>query len=98
MTTVTYNRKAIERPTGNIYKAISIVAKRSIQVNASIKKELVTKLQEFGLSDEGIEEVFENREQIEVSKFYERLPKAHSIALKEWLYGMVDYKIIDDQD
>lgn len=98
MTTVTYNRKAIERPTGNIYKAISIVAKRSIQLNASIKRELTAKLKEFGLYDEGIEEVFENREQIEVSKFYERLPKAHSIALKEWLYGMVSYKTIDDQD
>lgn len=92
MTTVTYNRNEIEAPTQNIYEAISIIAKRSDQINADLKKELVDKLDEFATYNDSLEEVFENKEQIEVSKFYERLPKPTAIAVNEWLHGKVYYR------
>ncbi|MGK0413649.1 MAG: DNA-directed RNA polymerase subunit K/omega [Polaribacter sp.] len=92
ITTVTYNRNEIEAPTQNIYEAISIIAKRSDQINADLKKELVDKLDEFATYNDSLEEVFENKEQIEVSKFYERLPKPTAIAVSEWLNGKVYYR------
>ncbi len=82
--TVTYNRNEIDSKTGNIYKAISIIAKRANQINTDVKKELVEKLEEFATFNDSLEEVFENKEQIEVSKYYERLPKAHAVAVMEW--------------
>ena len=84
-TTVTYDRDKIDSKTNNIYKAISIISKRSVQINDDIKKELTTKLEEFATPSESLEEIFENKQQIEVSKFYERLPKAHAIAIDNWL-------------
>ncbi|WP_431111740.1 DNA-directed RNA polymerase subunit omega, partial [Winogradskyella poriferorum] len=66
---------------GNIYEAISIVSKRAIQINSEIKKELLEKLEEFATYSDSLEEVFENKEQIEVSKFYEKLPKPHALAV-----------------
>ncbi len=84
-TTVTYDRDKIDETTDNIYKAISIISKRTIQINEDIKKELISKLEEFATPSENLEEIFENKEQIEVSKFYERLPKAHAIAIDNWL-------------
>jgi DNA-directed RNA polymerase subunit K/omega len=82
--TITYNRSEMEKPTGNIYEAITIMAKRAGQINAEIKKELIEKLDEFATHNDSLEEVFENKEQIEVSKFYERLPKPHALAVQEW--------------
>ena len=87
-TTVTYNKAAIEAPTNNIYEAISIIAKR----DAEIKKELVEKLEAFATNNDNLEEIFENKEQIEVSRFYERLPKPQAIAVKEWLEGKVYFR------
>ena len=69
--------------TGNIFETIGALSKRSNQVALSLKKELADKLEEFVIPTDSLEEVFENREQIEISKFYERLPKPHSIAIKE---------------
>ena len=85
LSTITYDKEAIEAPTENIYEAISIIAKRATQINSDLKKELVDKLDEFATYNDSLEEVFENKEQIEVSKFYERLPKPHAIAVAEWL-------------
>ncbi|MDG1774677.1 MAG: DNA-directed RNA polymerase subunit omega [Flavobacteriaceae bacterium] len=90
--TVTVNRDKFDAPTGNIYEAISITAKRAIQINAEIKKELLEKLEEFATYSDSLEEVFENKEQIEVSKFYEKLPKAHAMAVLEWLEGKIYYR------
>ena len=92
LSTITYNKEAIEAPTHNIYEAISIIAKRATQINSDLKKELVDKLDEFATYNDSLEEVFENKEQIEVSKFYERLPKPHAIAVEEWLNGKVYYR------
>ena len=85
ITTKTYNKDEIELNTKNIYEALSIIAKRTNQINLDIKKELHEKLDEFATHNDSLEEIFENKEQIEVSKFYERLPKAHAIAIQEWL-------------
>ena len=83
-TTETRNIHDLEsHGTGNIFETIVALSKRSNQVALSLKKELAEKLEEFVIPTDSLEEVFENREQIEISKFYERLPKPHSIAIKE---------------
>lgn len=84
-TTVTYDKNEIEKSTENIYEAISIIAKRATQINSDLKKELIDKLDEFATYNDSLEEVFENKEQIEVSKFYEKLPKPTAMAVQEWL-------------
>ena len=91
-TNVTYDRDKIDDTTDNIYKAISIISKRTVQINEDIKKELISKLEEFATPSENLEEIFENKEQIEVSKFYERLPKAHAIAIDNWLSEKIYYR------
>jgi len=92
VTTVTYSKKAIEAPTGNIYEAINIIAKRATQINGDLRTELVDKLEEFATFNDSLEEVFENKEQIEVSKFYERLPKSTAIAVDEWLNDKIYHR------
>lgn len=85
LTTVTYDRDKIEKGTNSIYEAIVIMGKRAEQINAEIRSELHGKLDEFAVHNTTLEEVFENREQIEISKHYEKLPKPTSIAIAEWL-------------
>ena len=92
LSTITYNKVEVEAPTENIYEAISIIAKRANQINGDLKKELVDKLEEFATYNDSLEEVFENKEQIEVSKFYERLPKPTAMAMEEWLNGKVYFR------
>jgi DNA-directed RNA polymerase subunit K/omega len=95
ISTVTYNKESIEAPTENIYEAISIIAKRATQINSDLKKELIDKLDEFATYNDSLEEVFENKEQIEVSKFYEKLPKPTAIAVEEWLENRVYHRTPD---
>jgi DNA-directed RNA polymerase subunit K/omega len=90
--TSTYDRNQVEVETQNIYEAISIIAKRSTQINLDIKKELHEKLDEFATHNDSLEEIFENKEQIEVSKFYESLPKPHALAVEEWLNDRVYHR------
>ncbi|MFN8325223.1 DNA-directed RNA polymerase subunit omega [Flavobacterium sp.] len=90
--TITYNKNVIEERTGNVYEAITIIAKRANQINSEIKKELIDKLDEFATYNDSLEEVFENKEQIEVSKFYEKLPKPHALAVQEWLDDKIYYR------
>ncbi|MGB5430280.1 MAG: DNA-directed RNA polymerase subunit omega [Eudoraea sp.] len=92
VSTVTINRNEFDKNTDNIYEAISITAKRAIQINSEIKKELLEKLEEFATYSDSLEEVFENKEQIEVSKFYEKLPKPHALAVMEWLEDKIYYR------
>ena len=98
ISTVTYDRNKIDAPTNNIYEAISILAKRSSQINAEVKKELMDKIDEFSTYNENLDEIFENKEQIEVSKYYERLPKPHSIAVEEWQDGKIYHRKTDQDD
>ncbi len=90
--TITFDKIKIEEPTQNIYKAISIMSKRASQVNEDLKRELIDKLEEFATFNDSLEEVFENKEQIEVSRFYERLPKPTAIAVQEWLDNEIYYR------
>lgn len=95
--TITYDRDLIDAPTGNIYEAISIISKRANQINGDIKKELLEKLDEFATYNDSLEEIFENKEQIEVSKFYERLPKPHALAVQEWIEDKIYYRNTKDE-
>ncbi|EID75230.1 DNA-directed RNA polymerase subunit omega [Imtechella halotolerans] len=97
VTTITYDRNKLDTPTENVYEAISIVAKRAIQINAEIKKELIEKLEEFATYNDSLEEIFENKEQIEVSKFYEKLPKPHALAVQEWLENKIYYRNTEEK-
>ncbi|MDO5510398.1 MAG: DNA-directed RNA polymerase subunit omega [Weeksellaceae bacterium] len=97
LTTITYDRSAIQEKTGNLYEAIVIMGKRSEQIQSELKTELNEKLDEFASHSDSLEEVFENREQIEVSKHYERLPKPTAIALAEFMNDQVYYRNPDIQ-
>lgn len=90
--TITYNRNEIDQPTENIYEAISVISKRAEQINIEIRKELIEKLEEFATYNDSLEEIFENKEQIEVSKFYEKLPKPHALAIQEWLESKIYFR------
>ncbi len=92
LTTITYDKTKIEEPTHNIYESISIMAKRAIQINEDLKVELIDKLEEFATHNDSLEEIFENKEQIEVSRFYEKLPKSTAIAIEEWLNGKIYHR------
>ena len=84
-TTITRNVDDFLEKTDNVFKAVSLMAKRSTQINNKMKDELMEKLEEFALNQDQLDEVFENQEQIAVSRFYESLPKPWSIAVKELL-------------
>ena len=92
LTTITYDKTKIEEPTHNIYESISIMAKRAIQISEDLKVELIDKLEEFATHNDSLEEIFENKEQIEVSRFYEKLPKSTAIAIEEWLKGKIYHR------
>lgn len=85
LTTVTRDLIAMSEQTGNVYETVCIIGKRANQIASEMKKELEKKLQEFAASNESMEEVTENREQIEISRFYERLPKPTLIATQEYI-------------
>ena len=84
--------RAIAATTGNIYEVLTIISKRATQLSVDLKNELHSKLEEFAVVSETIEEVQENKEQIEISKFYERLPNPVLIATNEFLNGELEYE------
>jgi DNA-directed RNA polymerase subunit K/omega len=88
-TTVTRDTVEFISDTENIYKSLVVISKRAKQINNEIKEELTQKLAEFATTTDTLEEVFENREQIEISKFYERLPKPSSLAIEEFIEGKI---------
>lgn len=94
-TTITYDRNAIDAPTENLYEAIAVIARRAEQLNLEIKEELRSKLDEFATHNDNLEEIFENKEQIEVSRFYERLPKPTALAVEEWLREEIAFRYTD---
>ncbi len=98
VTTITRDVDKLEEMSGNIYKTVMIVAKRANQIAVEMKEELHRKLEEFSSISESLEEIFENREQIEVSKYYERLPKPVSIALQEFIEGKLYYHIPEQSE
>ena len=90
--TVTRNLMELCEDTGNIYETVSINGKRANQTAAEMKNDLSKKLQEFASYNDNLEEVFENREQIEISRYYEKLPKPTLIATQEYIEGKVYYR------
>ena len=96
-TTVTRDVDKLDAETGNIYETVAILGKRANQVAIGIKEELGAKLEEFAVVGENLEEVYENREQIEVSKHYERMPKPAAIAIQELEEGKIVWRR-QDQD
>jgi DNA-directed RNA polymerase subunit K/omega len=97
-TTITYDKSKVEAPTENLYEAITIIAKRAQQINADLKTELIEKLEEFATYTDSLDEVFENKEQIEVSKFYEKLPKPTAIAVEEWLNNKIYHRNPEEKE
>lgn len=96
--TVPRNIRQLTEGTGNIYETLMVLSKRSNQINSELKEELNQKLQEFASYSDNLEEVFENREQIEISKFYERLPKATLIAIQEYLDEKIYFRNPQQED
>lgn len=90
--TTTRNIMDLSEETGNIYESVAIIAKRSNQIAAEIKQDLNKKLTEFASYNDSLEEVFENREQIEISRYYEKLPKPTLLATQEFIEGNVYYR------
>jgi BioD-like phosphotransacetylase family protein len=92
-TTITRNTQELSgKVDNNLFETIVLLSKRSNQISREVKEELSQKLEEFGSHSDNLEEVFENREQIEISRHYERMPKPHSIALQELIDGAVHYR------
>jgi|SRR6185437_12487069 len=95
--TVTRDVRKLESEIGNVYETIAIISKRANQISSEMKEELDGKLEEFSSKTDTLEEVYENVEQIEISKMYERLPKAASIATQEFVENKVYYRKAEDK-
>lgn len=91
-TTITRDLSDFDKETGNVYESLVIMSKRGSQIEKELKQELNQKLDEFASYNDNLEEIFENREQIEISKFYERLPKPILIAIKEFQDNEIYYR------
>ncbi len=91
-TAVTRKIRDFDEPTGNIYETVAILSRRANQISVEMKEELNQKIQEFATSQDNLEEIFENREQIEIARFYERLPKPTLIAIQEFSEGRTYYR------
>ena len=91
-TTVTRNLAELHRPTGNVYESVVVLSKRANQIGADMKEELDRKISEFATPTDNLEEIFENREQIEIARFYEQLPKPTLIAIQEFLNNKIYFR------
>ena len=91
-TTITRNVNELNDITGNIYESVAILSKRANQIGQELKEELNSKIEEFATPNDNLEEVFENREQIEISKYYERLPKPTLIAYEEFVNNQIYHR------
>ncbi len=90
--TITRNQIDLNEGTNNVYETIAIMSKRANQISAEVKEDLNKKLEDFASYTDNLEEIFENREQIEISRYYERLPKPSLIAIQEFLEGGIYYR------
>jgi DNA-directed RNA polymerase subunit K/omega len=95
---VTRNVADFAAETGNVYQSVALISKRANQISVKIKEELSNKLAEFATTVDNLEEVFENREQIEISKYYERMPKPTNLAIEEFLEGKVMWRMPDEEE
>lgn len=93
VTTLTIDTRELDHGTGNIYESVMIISRRANQISVEMKQELNRKLEEFAYYTDNLEEVFENREQIEISRFYERLPKPANISLQEFMEDKIYFRL-----
>jgi len=96
--TITRDLKDLAAPTGNIYESVVVLYKRANQIAAAEKKELSRKLEDFKAERDTMDEVFENKEQIEISKFYERQPKPDLVAISEFESGELSYRVAEKEN
>ncbi len=96
--TVTRKLTDLDQETGNIYESVVIISRRANQISSALKQELTRKLADFSTSTDSLEETFENREQIEISRYYERMPKPTLIATEEFLEGKIYYRNPDAEE
>jgi DNA-directed RNA polymerase subunit K/omega len=90
--TETRDLNTIASPAGNLYRSLAVIAKRADQINTEVREELHEKLEEFSSTTDSLEEIFENKEQIEISRHYEKMPKPLAIAIEEWNQGKIYYR------
>ncbi|MCZ8022333.1 MAG: DNA-directed RNA polymerase subunit omega [Cyclobacteriaceae bacterium] len=90
---ITRDLERLIEPTNNVYESVVVISKRARQIASNIKEELNNKLAEFATTVDNLEEVFENREQIEISKFYERMPKPTSTAIEEFFDNKLNFRV-----
>jgi DNA-directed RNA polymerase subunit K/omega len=95
---ITRDIEKIAAQTGNLYESVVVISKRARQIAVNIKEELNNKLAEFATTVDNLEEVFENREQIEISKFYERMPKPTTTATEEFIEGKLNFRMRGEGD
>ena len=95
---ITRNMAEFAKETGNVYESVAIISKRANQISVKLKEELNSKLAEFATTVDNLEEVFENREQIEISKYYERLPKPTILAIEEFMERKVMFRMPDNEE
>jgi DNA-directed RNA polymerase subunit K/omega len=89
---ITRDVTELSKQTGNVYETVVIISQRSRQLSTKIKEELSNKLSDFASTIDNLEEIFENREQIEISKYYERMPKPTNIAMEEYVEGKISFQ------
>lgn len=94
---ITRDLEKIAEKSGNLYESIHVISQRAKQISTNMKEELNNKLSEFASTVDNLEEVFENKEQIEISKFYERMPKPTSLAMEEFMDEKVHFRIPDEE-
>jgi DNA-directed RNA polymerase subunit K/omega len=95
---ITRDIDKISALTGNLYQSVVVISKRARQISINLKEELNNKLAEFATTVDNLEEVFENREQIEISKFYERMPKPTNTATEEFIEGKLNFRMRNDAE
>jgi len=95
---ITRDVHKLSEDTENVYQSVAVIAKRARQLSTQIKEELSGKLAEFASTVDNLEEVFENREQIEISKFYERMPKPSTVATEEFLNGEIRHRMPKEEE
>lgn len=96
-TTTVHDLVELAEPTGNIYETVCIIGKRANQISAEMKNDLEKKLQEFATMTDNLEEISENREQIEISRYYEKLPKPTLIATQEYIENKLAYRNVSKE-
>ncbi|MBK6541436.1 MAG: DNA-directed RNA polymerase subunit omega [Flavobacteriales bacterium] len=95
--TITRDVNKLDKEIGNVYETVVVLSKRANQIAVTIKEELGAKLEEFASNGENLEEVYENREQIEISKHYERMPKPAAMAIQELIEGRIQFRRAEDE-